>query len=59
MYMYNSLFVIMADRINFHYREAEGVYVYLHVFQFTTINFSYVTYHALDSAHVVYVSKVC
>jgi len=49
----------MAGRINFRCRETEGARVYLHVFQFTTVNFSHVTYHALNSAHVVYVRKVC
>jgi len=50
--MYNSVSVIVAGRINFRCREAEGTRVYLHVFQFTTVNFSHVTYHALDNAHV-------
>jgi len=58
MYMYNSVSVIMAGRINFRCREAEGAFVYLQVFQFTTVNFSHVTYRTLDSAHVVYVRKV-
>jgi len=57
MYVYNILSVIMAGRINFRCREVEGARVYLRVFQFTTVNFSHVTYHALDSAHVVYVRK--
>jgi len=59
--MYNSASVIMVGRINFRCREAEGARVYLYVFQFTTVNFSHVhvTYHALDSAHVVYLRKVC
>jgi len=38
MYMYNSVSVIMAGRINFRCREAEGERVYLHVFKFTVLS---------------------